>query len=53
LQPDYVKSIPIPSDVCIDTLLRVLEEDTTLAQQIYDDELLPPNLKKESKPPPT
>jgi hypothetical protein len=53
LQPDYVKSIPIPSHVCIDILLGILEEDTTLAQQIYDDGLLPPNLIQEPKPPTT
>lgn len=53
LQPDYVKSIPIPSHVCTESLLRILEGDATLAQQIYDDERLPPNLIQEEEPPTT
>ena len=55
LQPDYVKSIPIPSHVCIDTLMEILEENETLAQQIYDDGVLPPNLIQgdDTKPPTT
>lgn len=42
LQPDYVKSIPLPpTGVCLDSLLERLEEDLTFTQQIYDAAMLP------------
>lgn len=41
LQPDYVKSIPIPPNVCPEILVEQLEENITLMQQIYDDGVLP------------
>jgi hypothetical protein len=42
LQPDYVKSIPLPpTGVCLDSLLERLEEDLTLTQQVYDTAMLP------------
>lgn len=51
LQPDYVKSIPIPPHVCVDTLMDKLEGDEKLMQKVYDDGAIPPNLLQESKPP--
>ena len=42
LQPDYVKSIPLPDEtICVETLVEVLEEDSKLAQEIYDEGTLP------------
>lgn len=39
LQPDYVKSVPLHpphNDICAETLLCVLEEDSSVAQDLYD-----------------
>jgi hypothetical protein len=47
LQPDYVKSIPIPTHVCIDTLMDKLERDEELTRKVYDDGAIPPNLLQE------
>jgi hypothetical protein len=44
LQPDYVKSIPLPSHICAESLLELLEDNQKLAQQVYDDEKLPAHL---------
>mmetsp|Transcript_14261 Transcript_14261/g.23614 ORF Transcript_14261/g.23614 Transcript_14261/m.23614 type:complete len:120 (+) Transcript_14261:139-498(+) len=46
LQPDYVKSIPLPSQVGnnIESLLERLEDDVTIAQQIYDTAKIPDEL---------
>lgn len=56
LQPDYVKSIPLPGDIIdgddddddmqqkIDNLLEVLEDDQELAASIYDAESIPSDL---------
>ena len=43
LQPDYVKSIMLPPQACVESLLDRLESDPKLAQKVYDDEnaLLP------------
>lgn len=48
LQPDYVKSISLPLNICAESLLEKLEDDTKLCQQIYDDEKLPEDLLKEA-----
>jgi len=42
LQPDYVQSIPLfpphnADDLCIDTLLEILEDDINMAQELYDN----------------
>lgn len=44
LQPDYVKSILLPDNICVDSLVEHLEEDSTLMQQAYDDGALPPQV---------
>ena len=46
LQPDYVKSVPLPEEahICLETLIEVLEDDIQLAQGIYDTEILPETL---------
>jgi hypothetical protein len=44
LQPDYVKSVKLEPDICVDTLLEVLEENDDWARQVYDDEALPDDL---------
>jgi hypothetical protein len=44
LQPDYVKSIPLDSHVCPETLVEYLEENTILLQKIYDLGVLPPEI---------
>ena len=44
LQPDYVKSIPIPPHVCIDKLMETLEVDEKLMQKVYDDGAIPTEL---------
>ena len=42
LQPDYVKSIPLPDDIaCVETLLEVMEENSKMAQDAYDSAVLP------------
>jgi hypothetical protein len=46
LQPDYVKSIPLPSYICAESLLELLEDNKTLAQQVYDNQKLPEDLLK-------
>ena len=48
LQPDYVKSIPLPANICAKSLVEKLEDDIQLSQQIYDDEKLPEGLLKEA-----
>ena len=47
LQPDYVKSIPLPPQLCVESLLERLEEDHKLAQHVYDDGKLPEQLIEE------
>lgn len=49
LQPDYVKSIKLDRDIQVEVLLELLEEDTDLAMQIYDNEILPDSLTKKAK----
>ena len=45
LQPDYVKSIPLMDpNVCPETLVELLEENTILVQKIYDAGVLPPEI---------
>lgn len=44
LQPDYVKSIPLPLNICVESLVEELEEDISLTQQIYDEGALPSRL---------
>jgi len=44
LQPDYVRSIPLKSGTCTDTLLEVLEENENWAQEIYDTQSFPSDL---------
>ena len=41
LQPDYVKSIQLPPDVSTSYLLEILEDDTSLSQRIFDEEVIP------------
>jgi len=36
LQPDYIKSIPIPSNIPIDALIDFLEDNVTVSQEVYD-----------------
>ena len=54
LQPDYVKSVPLEQSFAsekelVDKLLELLEEDTSLAQQIYDTETIPKELFDRAK----
>ena len=49
LQPDYVKSIPLPSNVDVDLLLERLEEQSQLSQQIYDSGEFPSGLLESLK----
>jgi hypothetical protein len=53
LQPDYVKSLKLQPEVCVDTLLELLEENDTWSKQIYDEERFPDDLmeclEKETK----
>ncbi len=44
LQPDYVKSIQIPQGISNDAILMALEDDIPLAQLVYDEGKLPPQL---------
>mmetsp|Transcript_53247 Transcript_53247/g.79531 ORF Transcript_53247/g.79531 Transcript_53247/m.79531 type:complete len:143 (-) Transcript_53247:419-847(-) len=44
LQPDYVKSIPLPEGCRIEQLLEQLEDDLDLAQQTYDTGKIPSSL---------
>lgn len=44
LQPDYVKSIPIPNNVCVDALMEKIQDDEKLMQQVYDEGKLPAHL---------
>lgn len=44
LQPDYVKSLVLPKDTDISSLLEQLEADPSVAQTIYDEEKIPPSL---------
>lgn len=48
LEPEYVTSIPLPPDTCLDTLMEALEEEDNvkLMQQVYDTGVLPPHLLK-------
>ena len=43
-QPDSVKSIPLPSHMCAESLLELLKDNQRLAQQVYDDEKLQAHL---------
>ena len=47
LQPDYVKSVPLPAGVCVETLVEIVEQDSKLAQDIYDGGELPDELLKQ------
>ena len=49
LQPDYVRSIVIPPGMDPSTVVSVLEEDTPLAQEIYDTQKLPSDLSDRIK----
>ena len=49
LQPDYVKSIPLPDDVSATALQELIEDDSVLCQQIYDTELIPEYILNKSK----
>ena len=46
LQPDYVRSIPVPPDIVIDEYLENLEDDEQIKilQRIYDDKKLPDDI---------
>jgi hypothetical protein len=44
LQPDYVKSVKLEPETCVDTLLEVLEENDNWARQVYDHGALPDDL---------
>lgn len=46
LQPDYVQSIEIPRGIDDSLLVPMLEEDPSLAQQIYDAKQLPSDLSE-------
>jgi hypothetical protein len=49
LQPDYVKSVQLPTDTDIDILLERLEgEDALLAKSIYDSGIIPVELLQQS-----
>ena len=48
LQPDYVKSIPIPNNVCVDALMENIQDDEKLMQQVYDEGKLPLDLLLQS-----
>ena len=48
LDADYVKSIPLPPQVCVESLLESLEdEDFKLVQHAYDEGKLPEQLLEE------
>jgi hypothetical protein len=49
LQPDYVKSILLPTDLTTEVLLEQLEQNSLLGQQAYDTEQLPEELLKRVK----
>jgi hypothetical protein len=44
LQPDYVQSIEIPRDMDAVTLVEYLEDQPTVAQEIYDTKKFPTEL---------
>jgi hypothetical protein len=44
LQPDYVKSVPLPPSVDPACVVRLVEADAKLGQRIYDEARLPPSL---------
>ena len=49
LQPDYVKSIELPTDLMhnddmVSTLIELVDEDPTLQKEIYDTGTLPESL---------
>jgi len=48
LQPDYVVSVPLPSncreEAQVEALLEAIDEDTTLQRQIYDEKRIPKTL---------
>jgi hypothetical protein len=44
LQPDYVKSIELPSNTDIELLLELVNKDNALQVDIYDNERLPDSL---------
>jgi hypothetical protein len=46
LQPNYVKSLLLPSHICPETLVEYLEENTILVQQVYDSGILSPEIVK-------
>jgi hypothetical protein len=48
LQPDYVKSVQLPHDTDIDTLLERLEAENALAKSIYDSGIIPVELLLQS-----
>lgn len=50
LQPDYVKSIPLPAHLEADGLVESLEGNSKLLQQIYDDGKLPEDLLQTTTP---
>ena len=50
LQPDYVRSVKLPTDIDVDILLELIEEDGTgeLAGSIYDNERIPEQLLQDA-----
>jgi len=50
LQPDYVKSIPLPDGVSGDRIVEFVERDVRLGHQIYDEGRIPVGLLEKAFP---
>jgi hypothetical protein len=49
LQPDYVKSVEIPSDVDVDALVQLIDDDSSAQTLIYDNASIPHYIMKKLK----
>ena len=50
LQPDYVRSIPLPDGVSVDRIVELVEGDVRLGHQIYDEGRIPVGLLENVDP---